>query len=156
MWNLNASLLVRVTINLLVLFKVEFSSKYGYAYSRARFLLGYCAARYFTLYGACVPKRFCLYEIYSFSTIQQLEEDYVQIQYAYGASKKTVLFNHVLRNVLIPIIYNFRIIYSKFSWRSVYYGNSIFMARSWFTWGKCYFRFDYQLLWQLHYYHPSC
>ncbi|AIK32848.1 MULTISPECIES: ABC transporter permease [Bacillus] len=38
------------------------------------------------------------------STIQQLEEDYVQIQYAYGASKKTVLFNHVLRNVLIPII----------------------------------------------------
>ena len=38
------------------------------------------------------------------STIQQLEEEYVQIQYAYGASKKTVLFNHVLRNVLIPII----------------------------------------------------
>ncbi|WP_059172516.1 ABC transporter permease [Bacillus sp. FJAT-27445] len=38
------------------------------------------------------------------STIHQLEEDYVHIQYAYGASKTTVLFRHVLRNVLLPII----------------------------------------------------
>ncbi|RDU36063.1 ABC transporter permease [Neobacillus piezotolerans] len=38
------------------------------------------------------------------STIHQLEEDYVQIQYAYGANKTTVLFRHVLRNVLLPII----------------------------------------------------
>jgi len=38
------------------------------------------------------------------STIHQLEEDYVQIQYAYGSSKTRVLYNHVLRNVLLPII----------------------------------------------------
>ncbi|WP_409273692.1 ABC transporter permease [Neobacillus sp. SCS-31] len=38
------------------------------------------------------------------STIHQLEEDYVHIQYAYGASKTTILFRHVLRNVLLPII----------------------------------------------------
>jgi peptide/nickel transport system permease protein len=38
------------------------------------------------------------------STITQLEEDYVQIQYAFGATKTRVLFQHVLRNVLLPII----------------------------------------------------
>jgi peptide/nickel transport system permease protein len=38
------------------------------------------------------------------STIHQLEEDYVQIQYAYGSTKMRVLFHHVLRNVLLPII----------------------------------------------------
>ncbi len=38
------------------------------------------------------------------STISQLEEDYVQIQYAYGSSRRTVLFRHVLRNVLLPVI----------------------------------------------------
>ncbi len=59
----------------------------------------------FTLYGACVPKRFCLYEIYSFqynSTIRRrLCTNSICVR---RASKKTVLFNHVLRNVLIPII----------------------------------------------------
>ncbi|WP_301292423.1 ABC transporter permease [Paenibacillus tyrfis] len=38
------------------------------------------------------------------STISQLEEDYVQIQYAYGSNRRTVLFRHVLRNVLLPVI----------------------------------------------------
>lgn len=38
------------------------------------------------------------------STISQLEEDYVQVQYAYGATKGKVLFRHVLRNVLLPVI----------------------------------------------------
>ncbi|WP_409343575.1 ABC transporter permease [Paenibacillus sp. MBLB4367] len=38
------------------------------------------------------------------STISQLEEDYVQIQYAYGSTRLTVLFRHVLRNVLLPVI----------------------------------------------------
>lgn len=38
------------------------------------------------------------------NTISQLEEDYVQIQYAYGSTKREVLFRHVLRNVLLPII----------------------------------------------------
>ncbi|MFF2885818.1 ABC transporter permease [Paenibacillus sp. NPDC057967] len=38
------------------------------------------------------------------STISQLEEDYVQIQYAFGSTRMTVLFRHVLRNVLLPVI----------------------------------------------------
>ncbi|UII57553.1 ABC transporter permease [Cytobacillus spongiae] len=38
------------------------------------------------------------------STIRQLEEDYVQIQYAYGSSRGKILVNHVLRNVLLPVI----------------------------------------------------
>lgn len=38
------------------------------------------------------------------NTIGQLQEDYVQIQYAYGASKWEVLFKHVLKNVLLPVI----------------------------------------------------
>ncbi|MFD7522403.1 ABC transporter permease [Paenibacillus chitinolyticus] len=38
------------------------------------------------------------------STISQLEEDYVQIQYAYGSTRRTVLFRHILRNVLLPVI----------------------------------------------------
>ncbi|CAM4296925.1 peptide ABC transporter permease [Bacillus manliponensis] len=38
------------------------------------------------------------------STVQQLGEEYVQTQYAYGASRRSVLFGHVLRNVLIPIV----------------------------------------------------
>jgi len=37
-------------------------------------------------------------------TISQLEEDYVQIQYAYGATRGTVLRRHVLKNVLLPVI----------------------------------------------------
>jgi len=38
------------------------------------------------------------------NTISQLEEDYVQIQYAYGSKPRTVLLRHVLRNVLLPVI----------------------------------------------------
>ena len=38
------------------------------------------------------------------STIGQFKEDYVQIQYAFGSSKKTVVFRHVLKHVLLPII----------------------------------------------------
>lgn len=38
------------------------------------------------------------------STVGQLREDYVQIQYAFGSSKRTVLFRHVLKHVLLPII----------------------------------------------------
>lgn len=38
------------------------------------------------------------------STISQLKEDYVQIQYAFGSGKKTILFRHVLKHVLLPII----------------------------------------------------
>ncbi|MDG0791033.1 ABC transporter permease [Cohnella ginsengisoli] len=38
------------------------------------------------------------------STIGQLREDYVQIQYAYGSTKRIVLMRHVLKHVLLPII----------------------------------------------------
>ncbi|WP_274363013.1 ABC transporter permease [Paenibacillus thermotolerans] len=38
------------------------------------------------------------------SAIGQLQEDYVQIQYAYGAGRMEVLFKHVMKNVLLPII----------------------------------------------------
>lgn len=38
------------------------------------------------------------------STIGQLKEDYVQIQYAFGSSKYQVLFRHVTKHVLLPII----------------------------------------------------
>lgn len=38
------------------------------------------------------------------STIGQLKEDYVQIQYAFGSSKNTVLYRHVMKHVLLPII----------------------------------------------------
>lgn len=38
------------------------------------------------------------------STIGQLKEDYVQIQYAFGSSQTTVLFRHVMKHVLLPVI----------------------------------------------------
>ena len=38
------------------------------------------------------------------STIGQLSEDYVMVQQAYGAGTQGILFRHVLRNVLLPII----------------------------------------------------
>jgi peptide/nickel transport system permease protein len=38
------------------------------------------------------------------STISQLKEDYVQIQYAFGSAKRTILFRHVLKHVLLPVI----------------------------------------------------
>lgn len=38
------------------------------------------------------------------STIGQLKEDYVQIQYAFGSSKGKILSRHVLKHVLLPVI----------------------------------------------------
>lgn len=38
------------------------------------------------------------------STIGQLSEDYVMVQKAYGASGIDILFKHVLKNVLLPIV----------------------------------------------------
>jgi peptide/nickel transport system permease protein len=38
------------------------------------------------------------------NTISQLQEDYVRIQYAYGATRAGVLFRHVLKNVLLPVV----------------------------------------------------
>lgn len=38
------------------------------------------------------------------STITQLDEEYVQVQKAYGASRSFILTRHVSRNILLPII----------------------------------------------------
>jgi len=38
------------------------------------------------------------------STISQYTEDYVMVQQAFGSSKKEIMFRHVLKNVLLPII----------------------------------------------------
>ncbi|MCU9807658.1 ABC transporter permease [Paraclostridium sp. AKS46] len=38
------------------------------------------------------------------STIEQLKQDYVTTQYAYGDSTKDILFKHVLKNTLLPVI----------------------------------------------------
>jgi peptide/nickel transport system permease protein len=38
------------------------------------------------------------------NTISQLGEEYVTIQYAFGSNKTKILFNHILKNVLLPVI----------------------------------------------------
>lgn len=38
------------------------------------------------------------------NTITQLSADYVQTQLAYGATHRSILFRHVLKNVLLPVI----------------------------------------------------
>lgn len=38
------------------------------------------------------------------STIGQISEEYVMVQNAFGASKKEILFKHVCKNVLLPIV----------------------------------------------------
>lgn len=50
-------------------------------------------------YNICVFTRYI-----RSSTISQLKEDYVLTQRAYGASTKDILFKHVLKNTLLPVI----------------------------------------------------
>ncbi|WP_027702231.1 ABC transporter permease [Metaclostridioides mangenotii] len=50
-------------------------------------------------YNLCVFTRYI-----RSSTISQLREDYVLTQRAYGSSTVEVLFNHVLKNTLLPVI----------------------------------------------------
>ncbi|MFD2328706.1 ABC transporter permease [Cohnella sp. GCM10020058] len=56
----------------------------------------------------CVVLAFSFLAIYvryiRSSTIGQLREDYVQIQYAFGSTKRIVLLRHVMKHVLLPII----------------------------------------------------
>ncbi len=40
------------------------------------------------------------------STIGQMKEDYVTVQQAFGAKKREILFRHVGKNVLIPLVTN--------------------------------------------------
>ncbi|UEL46399.1 ABC transporter permease [Terrisporobacter hibernicus] len=50
-------------------------------------------------YNICVFTRYI-----RSSTISQLREDYVLTQRAYGATTKDILFKHVLKNTLLPVI----------------------------------------------------
>ncbi|MBU5308223.1 ABC transporter permease [Clostridioides mangenotii] len=50
-------------------------------------------------YNLCVFTRYI-----RSSTISQLKEDYVLTQRAYGSSTAEILFNHVLKNTLLPVI----------------------------------------------------
>ncbi|SFT21740.1 ABC transporter permease [Paenibacillus sp. BC26] len=38
------------------------------------------------------------------STIGQLKEDYVQIQFAFGSTRMKILYRHVMKHVLLPVI----------------------------------------------------
>ena len=38
------------------------------------------------------------------STIGQMKEDYVVVQQAFGAKKVQILFHHIIRNVMIPMV----------------------------------------------------
>lgn len=50
-------------------------------------------------YNICVFTRYI-----RSSTISQLREDYVLTQRAYGATTKDILFKHILKNTLLPVI----------------------------------------------------
>lgn len=56
---------------------------------------------YFTLTIAFLPD---LTRYVRSSTIGQLSEDYVMVQKAFGAGKYEIMFKHVCKNVLLPII----------------------------------------------------
>jgi len=47
------------------------------------------------------------------NTITQLSADYVQTQLAYGAMRRSILFRHVLKNVLLPVITLFGISFGE-------------------------------------------
>ncbi|MFB0712470.1 ABC transporter permease [Buttiauxella noackiae] len=47
------------------------------------------------------------------NTITQLSADYVQTQLAYGATRRSILFRHVLKNVLLPVITLFGISFGE-------------------------------------------
>jgi len=63
--------------------------------------LSHFALPYFTLTLAFLPD---LVRYVRSSTIGQLSEDYVMVQRAFGAGKYEILFKHVAKNVLLPII----------------------------------------------------
>lgn len=63
--------------------------------------LSHFALPYFTLTLAFLPD---LVRYVRSSTIGQLSEDYVMVQRAFGAGKYEILFKHVGKNVLLPII----------------------------------------------------
>ncbi|MGR5874080.1 hypothetical protein ACT7DH_04010 [Bacillus pacificus] len=77
------------TINLFILFKVEPSSKYGVCVQSVKIPSWILCS---TVFLPCMVLAFQNVSVYMryirSSTIQQLEEDYVQIQYAYGVLRR--------------------------------------------------------------------
>lgn len=68
--------------------------------SLADFLRHYCMP-FFTLMLTFLPQNL---KFVRSSTITQFSEDYVLVQRAYGASKSEIMFKHVSKNVLLPVI----------------------------------------------------
>ena len=72
----------------------------GYESSLVDFLRHYFMP-YFTLVITFLPANL---KFVRASTITQFSEDYVLVQRAFGASDREIMFRHVLKNVLLPII----------------------------------------------------
>lgn len=68
--------------------------------SLSDFLRHYCMP-FFTLMLTFLPQNL---KFVRASTITQFSEDYVLVQRAYGASKSEIMFKHVSKNVLLPVI----------------------------------------------------
>lgn len=64
------------------------------------FLRHYCMP-FVTLMLAFLPQNL---KFVRSSTITQFSEDYVMVQQAFGASKTEIMFKHVCKNVLLPVI----------------------------------------------------
>lgn len=62
------------------------------------------------------------------STIGQLKEDYVIVQKSFGASKAEILFRHVSKNVLLPLITKLGMALPMLGNRSGYYRDDLLMA----------------------------
>lgn len=72
----------------------------GMEHSVIDFLKHYCMP-FLTLTLAFLPSNL---KFVRSSTITQFSEDYVMVQKAFGASKTEIMFKHVCKNVLLPII----------------------------------------------------
>ena len=55
------------------------------------------------------------------STITQYSEDYVMVQKAFGASKAEIMFKHVCKNVLLPVITKLGMALQLAGYRTVFY-----------------------------------
>lgn len=64
------------------------------------------------------------------NTISQLSADYVQTQLAYGATRSSILFRHVLKNVLLPVITLFGLSFGELI-VGAYVTESVFSGRGW-------------------------
>lgn len=72
----------------------------GMEHSIPDFLRHYCMP-FLTLVVSFLPQNL---KYVRASTITQFSEDYVMVQKAFGASKAEIMFKHVCKNVLLPVI----------------------------------------------------